>query len=187
MELWKDIPGYEGIYEASTEGRIRTAYGKTTYTERHGIRHWKQRVLKLKYGRRSGNKGLSDARVSLWNNGKERTWLVSRLVAMTWCDGYRDGLTVNHIDGNPHNNNADNLEWVSLSENIQHGFENGLFPQKKVLLINTADGSAELFRSMACASRFLGKDDKYLSQYFNRGYRTRPGGYLPVLMPQNGE
>ena len=186
MEQWKAIPGFEGIYDASTYGRIRSVDGKTTVSKRCGIVHWKQRILKQHYAKRRNGKPL-DARVTLWKDKKPHYFLVARLIAMTWCDGFSEGLTVNHIDGNPMNNRAENLEWVSLSENIQHGFENGLFPQKKVLLINTADGSAELFRSMACASRFLGKDDKYLSQYFNRGYRTRPGGYLPVLMPQNGE
>ena len=46
-EMWKDIPNYEGIYQASTFGRIRTCEGKTTYTKRHGIRHWKQRILNI--------------------------------------------------------------------------------------------------------------------------------------------
>ena len=88
-ELWKDIPGYEGIYQASTLGNIRTCEDKTTHTERHGIRHWKQRTLKQKKCRNS--KGRIDARVSLWKDGKERTWLVSRLVGLTWCDGYSHG------------------------------------------------------------------------------------------------
>lgn len=130
MEQWKMIPGYEGLYEASTHGQIRTAEGKTTSNARYPKRVWKQRVLKQKYAyRKSGH--LKDARVCLWKDGKEKTFLVSRLVAMTWCDGYADGLTVNHKDGNPLNNNSDNLEWVSLAENIRHGFKTGLYPQSK--------------------------------------------------------
>lgn len=183
MEQWKDIPGYEGIYEASTEGRIRTNANKVTSNARYKERHWKQRILKPKYGKRMGNKNLSDARVSLWRNGEEHTWLVSRLVAMTWCDGFKDGLTVNHIDGDPHNNRADNLEWLTIGENIQHGFENGLFPQKKVLLIDNEDGSADLFRSMACASRFLGKNSGYISNRIKKGRSMRTCGYTIVLMP----
>ena len=181
MEKWKDIPGYDGVYEASTYGQIRTAYGKTTYTERHGVRHWKQRILKQKYQKRdNGNK--ADARVSLWLDGKERTWLVSRLIAKTWCAGYGDGLTVNHIDGNPMNNHADNLDCVTLSENIRHGFETGLYPQKKVLLISDDDGSTSFFRSMACASRFLGKNNGYISNQLKRGRSIRTCGYTIVLM-----
>ena len=137
--------------------------------------------MRPKYGRRKGS-DKSDARVSLWKDGVEHTHLVSRLVARTWCDGYADGLTVNHIDGDPHNNKVDNLEWVTLTENIRHGFENGLYPQKSILLIDE-DGSAELFRSMICASRFLGKCDNYVSNYLARGGHVRPHGYTIVLMP----
>ena len=48
MENWKDVPEYEGIYEVSDQGRVRTKLGKTTYTKRHGVRKWKQRYLKNK-------------------------------------------------------------------------------------------------------------------------------------------
>ena len=48
QEIWKDIPDYEGIYQASNLGRIRTASNKTTHSVRHGIRHWEQRILKFK-------------------------------------------------------------------------------------------------------------------------------------------
>ena len=47
-EVWKDVIDYEGIYEVSNKGRVRSKEGKTTETEMHGIRKWKQRVLKEK-------------------------------------------------------------------------------------------------------------------------------------------
>ena len=129
MEEWKDIPGYEGLYQASTFGRIRTCEGKVTSSARFPHRVWKQRVLKQKMCR--NRKGRFDYRVELWNGKLHKTWLVSRLVAMTWCDGYRDGWTVNHINGDPLDNRSDNLEWLSLGDNIRHGFANGLYPQAK--------------------------------------------------------
>lgn len=107
-ENWKAIPGYEGLYEASTLGRIRTAEGKTTSSRRFFKRVWKQRILK---GR--GSNPRIGYRVSLWKDGKEKDWLVARLVAMTWIDGYCEGMTVNHKDRNRFNNNIDNLEWLS--------------------------------------------------------------------------
>lgn len=125
MEQWKDIPGYEGIYQASTHGRIRTCEGKTTSSTRFEKRVWKQRVLKQKFHK--NQKGRADARVSLWKDKKEKTWLVSRLVAITWCEGYAEGLTVNHINGNPLDNSSQNLEWITRAENIQHGFRTGLY------------------------------------------------------------
>lgn len=132
MEQWKMIPGYEGLYEASTLGQIRSAEGKITSNARYSRRVWKQRIIKQKYVNRKTGK-CRDARVCLWKDGKEKTHLVSRLVAMTWCNGYADGLTVNHKDGNPLNNNYKNLEWMSLADNIRHGFKNGLYHRAKNL------------------------------------------------------
>ena len=129
MEEWKDIPGYEGLYQASTLGRIRTCEGKVTSSARFPHRVWKQRVMKQKLCKNS--KGRFDCRVELWNGNTHRTWLVSRLVAITWCDGYRDGWTVNHINGDSLDNRSENLEWLSHGDNIRHGFANGLYPQAK--------------------------------------------------------
>lgn len=162
MERWKDIPGFEGLYQASDHGNIRTSEGKTTSNARFPHRIWKQRILKQKYQHRK-NSASADAKVTLWKDGKEYTRLVSRLVAMTWCSGYADGLTVNHIDGNPMNNRADNLEWISLGENIRKGFAEKLYStQKSVFLVNSA-GDRMQFRSMSSASRYLGKNDGYIS------------------------
>ena len=167
MEYWKPIPGYEGLYEASTDGRIRTAEGKKTSNARYAIRIWKQRILSQKSeARKSG--GHRDFRVSLWKDGKESTLLVSRLVALTWCDGYEEGLTVNHIDGNPENNASNNLEWVSLKDNIVHGFRTGLYPQKRCTL-TTKDGSTFRFSSLAQASVFLNRNRSYVHGCVKRG------------------
>ncbi len=125
MEGWRDIPGYETLYQASKLGEIRTCEGKTTSSARFAKRVWKQRVLKQKHS--TNRYGRSDARVSLWKDGKEKTWLVARLVAMTWCEGYKEGLTVNHINGNTIDNRAENLEWITRSENIRHAFNTGLY------------------------------------------------------------
>ena len=77
--VWRDIPEYEGIYQASNYGDIRTVEGKTTYTKLHGKRVWKSRVLKGK-----GDHFTPGRRVSLWKDGKSKDYLVSRLVAMTF-------------------------------------------------------------------------------------------------------
>ena len=130
MEEWKDIPGYEGLYQASTNGEIRTCAGKVTSNARYGRRVWKQRIIKQKLS--SGKNGRRDYRVELWKDGKHMTFLVSRLVALTWCAGYQDGWTVNHKNGIPTDNRAENLEWLSHGDNIRHGFANGLYPQAKM-------------------------------------------------------
>lgn len=165
MEEWRDIPGYENIYQASNFGRIRTAYGKTTSNARFTKRVWKQRTLKPKLQRRK-NTDKMDARVSIWKDGKEKTFLVSRLVAMAWCPGYADELTVNHIDGNPLNNCADNLEWIPLAENIRQGFADGLYPGTCVVVVR--DGDIEIYNSLSKASQAIGKNKGYLSTRIKR-------------------
>lgn len=128
-EYWKDIPGFEGIYQASTLGRIRTCEGKVTSSARFPHRVWKQRIMKQKCT--VNKKGRYDCRVDLWKDGTHKTFLVSRLVAMTWCDGFKENMTVNHINGNMLDNRSENLEWLSHGDNIRHGFANGLYPQAK--------------------------------------------------------
>ena len=183
MEQWKDIPGFDGIYEASTEGRIRSKEGKTTVSRIHGIRHWKQRIIKQKWARRKNGKS-SDARVALWKEGKPHYFLVSRLIALTWCDGYTEGATVNHIDGDPANNAAENLEWLSLQENILHGFENGLYPTQKNCTLVKEDGSQMFFRSLSQASLFLGRSIKYVSLCLqrNKNAMSADGEVYQIIM-----
>lgn len=166
-EVWKAIPGYEGLYEASTLGRIRSAEGKTTSSARFPKRVWKQRIIKPKVQPRNGSGKGSDQRVCLWKDGKEKTHLVSRLVAMTFCDFPFSKLTVNHINGNSMDNRPENLEWVTLKENIEHGVKNNLYPQKAVILIDDDFNEIE-FRSMSEASRFLGKNSKYINCVLKR-------------------
>lgn len=158
-EIWKDIKGYENLYEISNHGRIRTHKNKTTWTERHGTRHWKQRYLKDKMpnGR--------DYRVSLWKDGKVKDWLVHRLVALVFIPN--DDLTkdcINHIDGNPKNNHVENLEWCTREENNKHAFQNGLMHiNHKVVLVRTTDKKKFRFNSKAEAIHFLGRNHGYIS------------------------
>ena len=161
-EIWKDIPEYEGIYQASNYGRIRTSPNKTTFTERHGVRHWKSRIMK---GR--GDYKTTGKRVSLWKDGKCKDWLVARLVAITFLGKpTKNANTVNHINGNRLDNRVDNLEWLSLGDNIRHAFDTGLMPYKKIKLFNK---DCELiFRSMVLASKHIGRNQGYISNCISK-------------------
>lgn len=165
-EVWKDIPGYEGIYQASTFGQIRTAEGKTTNTKRHGIRHWKSRILKGK-----GCNPKTGFRVSLWKDGKSKDFLVARLVALTFLGEPKEGFTVNHIDGNRMNNRIDNLEWLSLRDNIRHGFETGLYPQKAIKLKRGCESFC--FRSLSQCDVFLNRKTGYTSNTLKKNSQIR--------------
>lgn len=163
-EIWKDIPDYEGIYQASNLGRIRTAPDKTTYTELRGIRHWEMRIMK---GR--GNNKHTGARVGLWKNGKCKDWLVARLVAITFLgQPSADKNTVNHINGNRLDNRLENLEWLSLADNIRHAFDTNLNSQNIIITLVRGD-EERTFRSFCMASKFLGKSNGYVSFTLKRG------------------
>lgn len=180
-EIWKNIKGYSG-YQVSNLGRVRT-HNKTTYTKRHGERHWKDRILKFKpdYNSKCKGKQGTGYRVSLWKNGKCKDFLVARLVATTFLeDLINTNMTVNHKDGNRLNNNVKNLEWLSLADNIKYGFENSQFPQHKTILFNESERIE--FRSKSSACKYLGRNNtgyisdcikenkKAISKYTNQQY-----------------
>ncbi|EHJ08401.1 NUMOD4 motif-containing HNH endonuclease [Staphylococcus simiae] len=166
-EIWKDVVGYEGIYEVSSCGRIRTHKNKTTYTERHGFRHWKQRYLKDK------TPNGRDIRVSLWKNSKRKDFLVHRLVALAFIPQTKGKECINHIDGNPKNNNVKNLEWCTHLENNRHAFNTGLMTTNMKVKLIQIDSSIELeFISMARADNWLKRANGYTSSRIKRGCST---------------
>ena len=119
------------------------------------------------------NQKRADYRVELRKDAVYHTCLVSRLVAMTWLPIPVDKLTVNHINGDFLDNRAENLEWVTLAENIRHGFRTGLYDStsKAVALTHSSTGEETKFKSMSEASRFLGRNSGYVSYALSRGRR----------------
>lgn len=182
-EIWKDIPDYEGIYQASSFGRIRTVEGKTTFSKRHGVRHWKSRIMK---GR--GDNYKTGKRVSLWKNGYCKEWLVARLVAITFLGKpTKEFNTVNHINGNRLDNRIENLEWLSLGDNIRHAFDTGLMPYPKIRIYNS---ECDLkFRSMTIASNFIGCNRGYISMCLkkNRTIKSKDGKIYNCEILDKGE
>ena len=171
-EIWKPIPGYEGIYDASSLGRIRSAPGKTTSNALYDKRVWKSRIMKTK--RPMTNK-RPNRRITLWKDGVPRDYLVSRLVCMAFHGlPSSEDLTVNHIDGNWDNDDPANLEWVTRSENVKLGFKNRLFEAVKTPVVLISEkGNALEFDSMAEASRFLGRGNGYVSNAMHKNINIR--------------
>ena len=161
---WRDVVGYEGIYEVSDTGLVRTHKNKTTHSNLHGHRNWKQRVLKQKVSKDHNH------RVSLYKNKQEKTWLVHRLVAIAFLPKITGKDYVNHIDGNRYNNSVSNLEWCNHTENNNHAFDNGLIATgKSIELVDKNTGEISHFRSMAKAGVFLGRNAGYISSLLCRG------------------
>lgn len=163
-EIWKDVVGYEQIYEVSNYGRVRTHKNKTTYTKKHGIRYWRQRYLKNK------NPNGRDIRFDLWKDGKPKSYLAHRLVSYAFIPN--DDLSkssINHIDGNPKNNSVKNLEWCNHYENNNHAFDNNLIKTSKATkLLRLSDNEVFEFRSMSKAGLFLGRSNGYISNTLKR-------------------
>lgn len=131
-ELWKDIEGYEGIYQVSNLGRVK---GIKRYDS---IGHLiSDRVLKA----RVNNRGY--LLVDLYKNGIRHTKLIHRLVAQTYIPNPENKPRVNHIDEVTTSNQVSNLEWTTPIENINHGTRNKRASKsrsKPIIAIDIATG-----------------------------------------------
>lgn len=124
QEIWKDIPGYEGIYQASNTGKIRSIDRVVCFLSHKGNPKTKSVKGVILTQRKSFGRYYS---VKLCKPGNERHFMfVHRLVAMAFIPNPRNFEQVNHKDGNIHNNNVENLEWVTMSQNVKHAYETGL-------------------------------------------------------------
>lgn len=155
-EEWRDVVGYEGIYQVSNTGLVRSSPGKITVRSDGQKRVWDTRILKQKFQEKPGYQ------VTLWKDGKPKMFQVARLVATAFLgEPAHPSMTVNHKDGSRKNNYADNLEWLTRADNIRHAFDTGLMPYDRVT-IKVGDEVHD-FRSLNEASTFIGRGKGYIS------------------------
>ena len=112
--------------------------------------------------------------VSLGGRNKKILIKTHIAVAYTFVEGYKDGLVVNHKDGNKTNNNFKNLEWVTLKENSNHAVKNGLFLRsKKVRCLN----NGMVFINIKEAAKWCGLNEKggSIREYFINSNRKYAG------------
>lgn len=121
-EIWKDIVGYEGYYQVSNKGRVKSLGRKGS-----GCCLF-DRIKKIT---KSKDKTHYDS-FGLCINGKSKSFMIHRVIAIHFIPNPESKKEVNHIDGNKSNNSISNLEWVTPSENIYHGLKLGI--------MNTANG-----------------------------------------------
>jgi len=150
-EVWKDIPGYEGRYQASTEGRIRSLDRKVRVVA-HGTeatRTVKGRIL------RPGSCKTGHVSVVLGHSANGS--LVHQLIALTFLGPCPKGKEVLHNDGNPKNNKLENLRYGTRTENILDVFRIGK-PWRKLTVQDVYDIREQ---------RKLGIRVKEIAQNFN--------------------
>ena len=166
--IFRDIPNYEGLYQATSNGQIY-ALPRTWVTYRNGIQKRDGRFI----GKMNKN---GYCYVSLTNSkGVKKGWLIHRLVAITFIENIHNKPDINHINGIKSDNRIDNLEWCTHKENIQHSFKIGLGNisaankswEKKVIDTKTN----EQFDSVSKAADCLNMKRKTLSMMLN-GKRT---------------
>lgn len=160
IEEWKDIEGYEGLYQVSNLGRVKRSKGKYMKSER---------ILRLFIN----TPGY--LQVMLCKNNKCKKFTVHRLVAEAFIPNHENKPQVNHIDEDKTNNMVSNLEWMTAKENVNHGTRNER-SSKKIKAIDIANGEWNDYKSISECARELGLHQSSISMCL-KGKRKTSGGY----------
>ena len=164
-EEWKPIQGYEGIYEISNYGRIKSI------ARSGNNRTLKDRIMK----QHKGKTGYKQVRLCKDNHTK--LWKVHVLIARAFIENHCNLPIVNHKDGNKENNEISNLEWCTYSHNIKHAYDFGLRKMSKITQRKTDGTMVKVWRCMSEASRETGINLSHICDCCNKK-RAQAGGFL---------
>lgn len=126
-EVWLPVVEWNGYYEVSNFGRVRSVARTLKDVTGHSI-HYKGKVLSQAVT--NLKKGKDYMYVMLKKDGKQYKRYVHVLVGQAFIENNENKPCLNHMDGNKQNNNLDNLEWSTFSENTQHAYDTGLIKSK---------------------------------------------------------
>lgn len=152
-EIWKDVPGYEGHYQVSSLGRVRSLDRHIEKRSRWGTTYslfypGKQLVL--------GRNAAGYLHITLYLAREQKSFLIHRLVASVFIGGESPDLTVNHKDGDKSNNAVSNLEWMTQRDNNRHARTALPFKQHRhAVRARKRDGSYLYFESKKAAEEAL--------------------------------
>ena len=150
-EEWKNVEGYESLYQVSSLGRVKSLEKHFLRKYREGYRKQTipEKILKPFPTR------TAYLLVKLTKNKIEKCFQVHRLVAMAFIPNPQNKPQVNHINGNKTDNKVENLEWVTQTENIRRAYATGLQNHETAVRVTTPDNKVHEFRNQRLASQFL--------------------------------
>ena len=172
-EEWRDVVGYEGYYQVSSEGRVKSL--KRTFIDKSGRKRTvKERILKPAFD------GWGYLIVTLCACGKRKNLMVHRLVCEAFNDNRDEKPEVNHINEIKTDNRACNLEWCTRRENLTHGTrsERSAKTLSKPICQYTLDEKiVKTWASLTEVKRQTGFGQSHISQVAN-GKRKQAYGFI---------
>ena len=167
-EYWRDIEGYEGLYQVSSWGKVKSLKD-----------NWGNGRVKILKGGKVGKK-RNYLSVALFDDNKiKKQFKIHRLVAETFIPNPENKPQVNHIDGNKLNNNINNLEWNTAGENTYHAYKNDLIKHYN-RKINQYDLDGNFIKTWDSAKDIEIKINIHKSAICNccKNKRKTAGGYI---------
>lgn len=174
-EKWAQIQGFEGFYEVSNLGNVRSVERVVDRLRFGKIEKIPRKAITVK--QRLNYKGYCD--VVLQREGTRKTLLVHRLVAMAFCP-QNGGDQVNHINSIRHDNKAGNLEWCTGKENVEHAIANDPNKWGRKAICAIKNGRVAFTFESAKEAERNGFNAGNISSALNGRLRTT-GGYEWVL------
>ena len=169
-EIWKAIPDYEGYYDVSNMGRVRSV--ARIVRNGRGRRMNPSVILKPSLGQ------WGYEQVSLRKDGQKKTMRVNRLVAQAFIPNPMKLPQVNHIDGIKTNNEACNLEWCDASYNMRHCFDNDLSNWRtKIRIVETG----EIYSSISECARYIHGYNTLIDKCLRGERQTHKGYHFEVV------